>query len=106
MKMKSIPIVSSFSHSLDARRTRGIREKPRRRSGFGRALRAPRALELEGARREGVPHELCAARELQLLHDAGTMRLGRPDGDEEQLRDLLIRMPEREEPQHLVFALR
>ena len=34
------------------------------------------------------------------------VRLGRAHGDEEHLRDLLVRVPEREQAQHLALALR
>src|SRR5689334_24564474 len=42
-----------------------------------------------------------AARELELLHDVGAVRLGGAHGDVQLLRDLLVRVAEGEEPQHL-----
>src|SRR5579862_3329427 len=55
---------------------------------------------------ERVPHELRPGREAELLHHMRAVRLGRPDGDEEQFGDLLIRVSEREQAQHLALAIR
>jgi peroxiredoxin Q/BCP len=52
-----------------------------------------------------VPHELGASREAELLHDVRAMGLRRADRDEEKLRDLLVRVPEREQPQHLSLTV-
>ena len=42
----------------------------------------------------------------ELLHDVRPVRLGRAHRDVEQLRDLLVRVPEGEQAQHLALALR
>ena len=54
---------------------------------------------------ERVADELGAARQPELLHDVRAVRLGRAHRDVELLRDLLVRVPEREEAQDLAFAL-
>ena len=56
--------------------------------------------------RERVAHELRARREMELLHDVRAVRLGRPHGDVEHLRDLLVRVAEREQAKHLALAVR
>ena len=54
---------------------------------------------------ERVAHELGAAREPELLHDVRAVRLGRSHRDVELLRDLLVRVAEREQPQDLALAV-
>src|SRR5438477_12550759 len=53
-----------------------------------------------------MPHELGAGREAELLHHVRAMGLRRADGDEEELRDLMVRVAERKQPQNLAFTLR
>ena len=60
---------------------------------------------LEQTVRERVAHQLRPAGKSQLLHHVRAVRLRRPDGDEELLRDLLVRVAEREQPQHLVLTV-
>ena len=79
--------------------------QPPRRAAFGRPVVVARSL-LEQALVERVAHELGAARQPELLHDVGAVRLGRAHRDVELLRDLLVRVPEREQPQHLALAIR
>lgn len=45
-------------------------------------------------------HKLGAGREPEPLHDAVAIRLDSADRDEELLRDLLIRMTERQQAEH------
>src|SRR6185437_2066286 len=71
----------------------------------GRLRAARRVLLVENALLERVAHELRSAREAQLLHDVRAVRLRPANGDEELRRDLLIRVPEREQPQHLTLAI-
>src|SRR5438552_18747780 len=59
---------------------------------------------LEESLVERVADELRAARQTEFLHDVLAMRLRRARGDVELLRDLLVRVPEREHPQHLALA--
>ena len=66
---------------------------------------SPLGLVLEQAVVERVADELGAAREAELLHDVRAVRLGRAHRDVELLRDLLVRVAEREQPQHLALAL-
>ena len=61
---------------------------------------------LEQALVDRVAHELGAGRQPELLHDVRPVRLGRAHRDVEHLRDLLVRVAEREQPQHLALALR
>src|SRR5262249_9449699 len=51
-------------------------------------------------------HELGAGGEPELLHDPCPVRLGRAHGDVELLRDLLIRVAEREQFQDLALTVR
>src|SRR5579862_10042890 len=53
-----------------------------------------------------VADDLRARRQSELAHDVRPMRLGRADRDEEELGDLLIRVPERQQAQHLALAVR
>src|SRR5579862_9424087 len=56
--------------------------------------------------RERVVDELRTALEPELLHHVRAMRLRRPDGDEELLRDLLVGEAACQKHEHLVLALR
>src|ERR1041385_7873631 len=60
---------------------------------------------LQQALCDRIPDELRAARETELLHDVRAVRLGGAYRDEELLRDLLVRVPQREEPEHLALAV-
>src|SRR5581483_8492091 len=53
-----------------------------------------------------VEPDLGAGLEAQLLHDVGAVRLGRAHRDVEHLRDLLVRVPQGEQAQHLALSLR
>src|SRR5581483_12208738 len=77
-----------------------VRAEPECRSGRAGAV------ELERAGSERVANELGAAREAKLLHDPSAVRLGRAHRDEEKLRDLLVRVAEREQVEDLVLAFR
>ena len=50
---------------------------------------------------EGIANELGSRPESKLLHDVRPVRLGCAHRDVEQLGDLLVRVAEREQPQHL-----
>src|SRR5438445_3440869 len=52
-----------------------------------------------------VPDELGPSGESQLLHDVRAVCLGRTNRDVELLCDLLVRVPEREQAQHLSLAV-
>ena len=54
---------------------------------------------------ERVADELRARVEAELLHDVRAVGLGGADRDEEQLRDLLVRVAEREQAEHLALAV-
>ena len=54
-------------------------------------------LRFEQALGEGVADELRAGRDPELLHDVRAVGLGGPDRDVELSRDLLVRVPEREQ---------
>jgi len=54
-------------------------------------------LRFEQALREGVADELRTGRDPELLHDVRAVGLGGPDRDVELSRDLLVRVPEREQ---------
>ena len=51
----------------------------------------------EQSLRECVADKLCARRQSKLLHDVGTVRLGRADRDVELVRNFLVGVPEGEE---------
>jgi hypothetical protein len=59
----------------------------------------------EQALAEGVPHELGATRQAELLHDVGAVRLCSADGDVQLLGDLLVRVAQREEAQYFTLAV-
>ncbi len=67
--------------------------------------RAALILRVEQPFGERVAHQLCAASEVELLHDVRPVGLGRADRDEELLGDLLVRVPEREQVEHLALTL-
>ena len=73
------------------------RTPPSQTTGRRKAARRPFSGRFEQAFGEGVAHQLGAAGEPQLLHDVGTVRLGGPDRDVQLLRDLLVRVPERQQ---------
>ena len=54
---------------------------------------------------ERVADELGPGAEAELLHDVRAVRLGGAHRDEERLRDLLVRVAERQQPQHLALAV-
>src|SRR5213592_4398798 len=54
---------------------------------------------------ERVTDELGAALQAQLLHDVRAVGLGRAHRDVEFLRDLLVGVAEREQPEHLALAV-
>ena len=62
-------------------------------------------LVVEHAVDERVAHELGAGLEAELLHDVRPVRLGGAHRDEQHLRDLLIRVAEREQAQHLALPV-
>src|SRR5690242_8734376 len=53
-----------------------------------------------------IANELGAGLEPELPHDVRAVRLGGAHGYVELLRDLLVRMPEREQLEHLPLAVR
>ena len=76
-----------------------------RAPGWAAGVSAARRDVLEQALGERVADELGAAREPELLHDVRAVRLRRADGDVEHLRDLLVRVAEREQAEHLALAV-
>ena len=101
-RTRSSPGCSSARGSRWRRSTRPAAARPGWAAGVSAARRRP---VLEQALRERVADELGAAREPELLHDVRPVRLGRAHGDVEHLRDLLVRVAEREQAQHLALAL-
>ena len=83
--------------------------RPRRRAYLhphnGRLRAARRLLLLQHSLVERVANELGAAREPELLHDVRAVRLGRSHRDVELRRDLLVRVPEREQTQDLALPV-
>src|SRR5262249_52090990 len=81
------------AESVDAALALRIVRRPRRRrSAFEQALP------------DRVAHELRPAREMELLHDVRAVRLRGAHRDVQLLRDLLVRVSEREQTQHLALA--
>src|SRR5205085_10419004 len=89
-----------------ADRTRAVLLVARARGdrSWARSLGRRAGFVLEQPLAERVANELGAGRETKLLHDVRTVRLRRAHRDVERLRDLLVRMPEGEESQHLTLA--
>src|SRR4051794_16842685 len=82
-------IVCVDSPAQQARRLRG--------ADLSAGVRADEAV------REREHHELGTRFELQLAHDVGAVSVDRPDGDEELLADLLVRVAERQQMENVAL---
>src|SRR5581483_11475194 len=87
------------------------RQSSRNRDVTGWQARGPRKRPssfcslAEEALLDRVANELGTAREPQLLHDVAAVGLGRADRDVELVRDLLVRVAEREQAENLALAV-
>ena len=90
---------------LSKLRWRTTRRAPGRCPDRPEQRRRPSGYSSQQTLLERVADELGPGREPQLLHDVRPVRLGRAHRDVEHLRDLLVRVAERQQPHHLALPV-